>query len=146
MAIQQQTGVARDCIRFSCSHTHSGANTFRLATISEGLEMVLSYLQSLPERIAGAPWQAQRNLQQVRRAAGIGCCDIGVNRCGATLEGAWVSGRNWKGPVDRTVRVPRFDDLAERPVAMVVHYACHPTIMAWENEWFTPGYPGMVVR
>jgi hypothetical protein len=53
-----------------------------------------------------------------------------------------VSGRNWQGNVDRTVRVVRFDNLKEEPVAVIVHYACHPTIMAWENQWFTPDYPG----
>jgi neutral/alkaline ceramidase-like enzyme len=144
MAIQQQTGISRDRIRFSCSHTHSGPNTFRLRTISEGLEMALSYLHSLPERIAGAAWQAQRNLQPVRLAAGTGSCDIGVNRRWVTPQGARVSGRNWQGIVDRTVLLVRFDDLDEKPVAVVVHYACHPTIMAWENQWFTPDYPGMV--
>jgi hypothetical protein len=30
------------------------------------------------------------------------------------------------------------------PLATIVHYACHPTIMAWDNQWFTPDYPGMV--
>jgi hypothetical protein len=143
-AVKAQTGVPRDRIRFSCSHTHSGPNTFRLATISEGLEMILTYLQSLPERIAGAAWQAQQNLQPVRLAAGSGTCDINVNRRYVTPEGVRVSGRNWKGPVDPTVRVVRFDDVNEGPVATVVHYACHPTIMAWENQWFTPDYPGMV--
>jgi neutral ceramidase len=143
-AIQGQTGISRDHIRFSCSHTHSGPNTFRLGTISEGLEMALSYLRSLPERIAGAAWQAHRNLQRVRLAAGTGSCNIGVNRRWVTPEGARVSGRNWQGVVDPTVRLVRFDDLNEKPVAVIVHYACHPTIMAWENKWFTPDYPGMV--
>lgn len=106
--------------------------------------MVLSYLQSLPERIAGAAWQAQQNLQPVRFAAGTGACDIGLNRRCVTPEGERVSGRNWDGPVDRTVRVIRLDDLSQKTVAVVVHFACHPTIMAWENKWFTPDYPGMV--
>ena len=77
-AIVELCGIPRDHIRFSCSHTHSGPNTFRLATISEGLEMVLTYLNSLPERIAGAVWQAQKNLQRVRFAVGSGTCDINV--------------------------------------------------------------------
>jgi hypothetical protein len=134
--------IPRDRIRFSCSHTHSGPNTFRLATISEGLEMALRYLDTLPQRIAGAVWQAQKNLRRVRFAVGSGACDINVNRRCRTAEGVRVSGRNWDGDVDRTVRVVRFDDLNEKPVAVIIHYACHPTIMAWQNQWFTPDYPG----
>jgi hypothetical protein len=141
-AIVDLTQIPRDRIRFSCSHTHSGPNTFRLGTISEGLDMALIYLNSLPQRIAGAVWQAQKNLQRVRFAVGSGTCDINVNRRCCTPEGARVSGRNWSGNVDRTVRVVRFDGLNEVPVAVIVHYACHPTIMAWENQWFTPDYPG----
>ena len=52
LAIAELTQIPRARIRFSCSHTHSGPNTFRLATIGEGLEMVLAYLDSLPQRIA----------------------------------------------------------------------------------------------
>ena len=37
----------------------------------------------------------------------------------------------------------RFDDLNETPVAIIVHYACHPTTMAWQNPYFTPDYPGV---
>jgi hypothetical protein len=145
-AIAAQTGLDRDQIRFSCSHTHSGPNTFRLATISEGLEMAVAYLVSLPERIAGAAWGAIKNLEKVRLAAGSGTSEINVNRRCRTPEGMRVSGRNRQGPVDRTVRVLRFDDLSEKPLAVLVHYSCHPTIMAWENRWFTPDYPGMVRR
>ncbi len=141
-AIEELTRIPRDRIRFSCSHTHSGPNTFRLATISEGLEMILTYVDSLPQRIAGAAWQAQKNLQRVRFAVGSGTSDINVNRRFRTPLGIPVSGRNWQGNVDRTVRVVRIDNLKEEPVAVIVHYACHPTIMAWENQWFTPDYPG----
>src|SRR5215467_7531986 len=35
-AIAALTGFDRRQIRFSCTHTHSGPNTFRLHTISEG--------------------------------------------------------------------------------------------------------------
>jgi len=145
-AIESLTQVSRERIRFSCSHTHSGANTFRLATISEGLEMAIRYLETLPERIAGAAWQAQHSLKPVRYVAGTGTCDINVNRRICTSDGLRVSGRNWQGNVDHTVRVVRFDDLEERPFAVVVHYSCHPTIMAWQNQWYTPDYPGAMRR
>ena len=141
-ATVELTGLPRERIRFSCTHTHSGPNTFRLATISEGLDMALSYLEALPQRIAASAWQALRNLQPVRMAAGAGSCDINVNRRFRTPDGAIVVGRNWQAPVDRTVRVVRFDDRDENPVATLVHYACHGTTMGWQTEMFTPDFPG----
>src|SRR5438552_2791653 len=71
---------------------------------------------------------------------------IKVNRRLSLPDGRVVVGRNWEGVVDHTVRVVRFDDLNEQPVAAIVHYACHPTIMAWQNQWVTPDYPGMARR
>ena len=141
-AIMDLTGLPRDHIRFSCSHTHSGPNTFRLATITEGLKMAEAYLEQLPHRIAGAVWQAQKNLQPIRLAAGKGTCDISVNRRLKLEDGRIIVGNNWEGPVDPTVRVIRFDDLNENPVATLLHYACHPTIMGWKCEVQTPDYPG----
>ena len=142
-AVVELTGVRPECVRVSASHTHSGPKTMRLEVVSEGLEMGVEYLESLPGRIAGAGWQALQNLRPVRVAA-AGACGINVNRRVTMGDGRLVVGRNWAGPVDRTVRVVRVDDLDEQPVAVIVHYACHPTIMAWENEWFTPDFPGVV--
>jgi Neutral/alkaline non-lysosomal ceramidase, N-terminal len=143
-AIGGLTKIPRENIRFSCTHTHSGANTFRLKTISEGLDMIGGYLDGLPQRIASAVWQAQNNLRPVRCAAASGKCEINVNRRLKLPDGRVVVGKNPEGPVDPTVRVVRFDDLDENPVATIVHYACHPTTMAWQCEYFTPDYPGWV--
>ncbi len=143
-AVVGLTGLARDNIRLAWTHTHTGPNTFRLKTISEGLDMVLSYLESLPLRIAGAVWEAQQSLKPVRVNAGSGKCSINVNRRLKLPDGTVVIGRNWEGPADNTVRVVRIDDLDESPVATIIHYACHPTTMAWQCQYFTPDYPGMV--
>ena len=143
-ATMSLTGLPRENIRLSWTHTHSGPNTFRLKTITEGLDMVLSYLESLPLRIASSVWKAQQDLKPVRAGAGAGKCEINVNRRLKMPDGSIVVGRNWDGPADPTVRVVRFDDLNEKPVATIVHYACHPTTMAWECEYFTPDYPGVV--
>ena len=105
--------------------------------------MVLAYLEGLPLRIAGAVWQAQRNLQPVRVGAAAGRSEINVNRRFRVPGGGMAVGRNWGGAADPTVRVVRFDALDESPVATIVHYSCHPTTMAWQNTLFTPDYPGM---
>lgn len=143
-AIVAQTKLPRDRIRFSCTHTHSGPNTFRLATISEGLDMSLSYLESLPHRIAGAVWQAQQNLRPARVAAGEGRSEMNVNRRFHPPGGGMAVGRNWEGVADPTVRVVRFDAFDETPIATIVHYACHPTTIAWQSHHYTPDYPGPI--
>jgi Neutral/alkaline non-lysosomal ceramidase, N-terminal len=142
-AVLELSRLPREHIRLSCTHTHSGPNTFRLSTITEGLDMVKSYLDELPRRIAGAVWQAQQALKPVRCAAGRGSCEINVNRRLTLPDGQVVVGKNWDGPVDPTVRVVRFDDLNQNPVATLLHYACHPTIMAWQCQYATPDYPGI---
>jgi hypothetical protein len=142
-AVTGLTSVPRDHIRIAATHTHSGPKTQRLEVISQGTEMATQYLETLPLRVAGAAWQALNNLKPARVAAGAGSCAINVNRRLKMPDGRLVVGRNWDGPVDRTVRVVRFDDLDENPLATIVHYACHPTFMAWDNQWFTPDYPGM---
>lgn len=142
----EMTGIPVAHIRISATHTHSGPNTFRLPTISEGLPMAFNYIQGLPYRIAGAIWQAWRNLRPVRVAAGIGSCAINANRRFRTPEGGAVVGVNPDGVVDRAVRVLRFDGLDERPVATIVHYACHGTTIAWQNQYYTPDFPGVVRR
>ena len=141
-AIGKLTGLSREQIRFSCTHTHSGSNFFRLENISEGLDMAVAYLEALPLQIASAVWQAQQNLRPVRCAAGSGSCDINVNRRFRTPDGTVIVGRDWKGLADPTVRVVRFDDLDENPVATLVHYACHGTTMGWQTQMFTPDFPG----
>lgn len=140
------TSIPASHIRISHSHTHSGPNTFRLSTISEGLPMALEYIETLPSRIAAAIWQASRHLRPVRYAAGIGSCDINVNRRYRTPDGQVVVGCNPTGTVDRAVRVVRFDDSSGRTVATIIHYACHPTTMGWQNDRYTPDYPGMARR
>jgi len=142
-AVVGLTGLSRQHVRLSWTHTHSGPNTFRLKSITEGLDMVLSYLEALPLRIASAVWKAQQNLRPARLGAGSGECRINVNRRLRLPDGGVVVGRNWEGPVDPTVRVVRFDDLEENPLATIVHYACHPTTMAWQCRYFTPDYPGV---
>lgn len=145
-AIAALTGLPIENIRFSCTHTHSGPNTFRIPVITEGRDMILEYLHGLPARIAGAVWQAQQALQPVRIGAAVGSCDINMNRRQVVADGSVVVGRNPGGPVDRTVRVVRIDTLDEQPLATLVHYACHPTTIGWDAKVATPDYPGMAKR
>ena len=142
-AIADLSGIPFAHVRLSYTHTHSGP-MLGPSWMTEGEELIAPYVQSLPGRIAGAAWEAKRRLQPVRVAAGSGSSDIVVNRRFKLPGGRVVAGRNWDGFADREVKVVRIDDLDERPLSVIVHYGCHPTIMGPPNRLITPDYPGMV--
>jgi neutral/alkaline ceramidase-like enzyme len=144
-ASAELTGIPLRHIRLSYSHTHSGP-LLAPSWMTEGEELIPAYVESLPGRIAGAVWAARQALRPARVAAGTGNSDIAVNRRLKLPGGRVICGRNREGFVDREVKVLRIDDVMERPIAVIVNYACHPTIMGPPNRLLTPDYPGVVRR
>ena len=144
-AVAAITGVPAAHVRLSVSHTHSGP-TLGTTWLEEGAELIEPYVAALPGRIAGAAWQAMRSLRPARVTHGSGTCHIGVNRRFRTPDGRMTVGRDPDGFFDPTVRVLRVDGADGAPLAAVLHYACHPTIMAYENRLITPDYPGPARR
>jgi len=140
-AVSDLSGVPFDHVRVSATHGHSGPS-LAPTWVKEGGEFIAAYVESLPARVAGAAWQALRAAQPARVSFGAGHSSLAVNRRQRTSGGRIIVGRNPDGFVDRTVRVLRFDDARELPLASVVHYACHPILMAWENRVITPDFPG----
>ncbi|MCW5852896.1 MAG: hypothetical protein KIT87_22695, partial [Anaerolineae bacterium] len=128
--VARLTGVPRENIRLAYTHTHSGPSLGEGTTpgVRSGEELVPAYVASLPGKIAGVAWEALNNLEPARAAAGAGTCRININRRDRRPDGRVITGRSWEGPVDPTVGVVRIDDLAEEPIATLVHYSCHPTI------------------
>jgi neutral ceramidase len=47
---------------------------------------------------------------------------------------------------DHQVGVIRIDGADGRPIAIIVNYAAHPTILAWDNRLISPDYPGTLRR
>src|SRR5262245_47796428 len=128
-AVHELTRLPKSNIRLSYTHTHSAAigGTTWSSWITEGAEMVGTYDQSLPHRLAGLAGSAMNNLRPVREAPGSGSAAINVNRRFQRAEdGVVVVGRNGQGQTDREVKVIRFDEEDGKPLATIVNYACHP--------------------
>ena len=77
---------------------------------------------------------------------GTGTSPLAVNRRADMPGGGVRVAHNWDGPVDHSVRVARLDGDSGAPVATIVHYSAHPTILAGGNHYITPDYPGPARR
>src|SRR5262249_16807478 len=139
------TGVPGTHIRVSSTHTHSGPNLKR-PWFDAGSEMIAPYAASLTEKIAGACWEAHRSLRPARVAGGKGCCAVNCNRRRPLEPSKLMLAPNPEGLADPEVGIIRIDDEDSRPIAILVNYAAHPTILAWDNRLISPDYPGTVRR
>jgi hypothetical protein len=142
-AVTEATEIPAENQRVSYTHTHSGPIE-GLSWIVKGSEMVEPWLQSLGPASAKAVKEAISNVVPVRSDSGTGHCEININRRPVSHDGNVFTGRNPSGFVDHEVLVTAIDDLEGNPVATLVNYACHPTIMGPENKLITPDYPGPV--
>jgi len=94
---------------------------------------------------------AKSSLRPGKVAYGEGKCDININR-EFKYNGYYMIGRNPQGPSDKTVRILRFSDLQDNPIAFFVNYAVHGSVMAemMESESYkleiTADLPGYTSR
>ena len=135
--IERLTGIERANVLLSASHTHSSPAT------SDKDRPAPEYLAELAKKIAGTVYMAGQRQQEVLLGWGTGEAQIGVNRWQNTPDGIrW--GPNPDGPVDPAVGVLRVDTLDGKPLAILVNYACHPTIMGADNLLYSGDYTSYV--
>ena len=140
-AVVKETGIPADNIRLAYSHNHGGP-AMMSRWITEGADLADAWHAALPEKIAEAVKAAAVDIQPVVVSSGTGECRINVNRRPIDSTGTRFTGRNWNDPVDREVGVVGIDKLDGTPLATMMVYACHPTIMGHDSKSITPDFPG----
>jgi hypothetical protein len=85
-------------------------------------------------------------MRPARIGAATGSSPLAVNRRMTLPDGRAAVGLDPGGISDPTLTVVRLDGGDDRPVATIVHYACHPIILGPDNTFVTPEYPGIVKR
>lgn len=146
--VADRTGIPASHVRVSVAHTHAGPSLRTYASYGKkGAELVPAYMENLFHQVAGAAAAARAGLEPARLAAGSGAAHIGINRRYRNPEGRLVIGYNPDGFFDPEVKVLRLDRADDgRPLATVVHYSCHPIILAHPNRLLSPDYPGTTRR
>ncbi|MFX0145904.1 MAG: neutral/alkaline non-lysosomal ceramidase N-terminal domain-containing protein [Candidatus Hodarchaeota archaeon] len=131
-AIEKAIGVPGEGILLAPSHIHSGPAGY----IEELPGFPFSKdpeLQSIAVRqLAGAALWASQELQPARLGVGKGLVEgIGRNRNDPE-----------HGPMDDELILLRVDDSDGRPIAVVMNYGCHPTVLSHRNLLISADFPG----
>jgi neutral ceramidase len=124
-------GIAEDAVLLAATHDHAGPVGLRAGMFSrldEALaEATVAKIISAVERA----WAARRPVMLKTGAAEVDT--IGMNR------------RDPAGPTDATLRVVLFDG-EDGPVASLLNFACHATVLSGANLLLSGEFPGVACR
>ncbi len=135
--IEKLTGISGEKVLLSASHTHSSP------AVNPWDRPAASYLTELSKKVAGAVYMADQEKQEALVGCGVGEAHVAVNRWQKTPTGVqW--GPNPDGPMDPAVGVLRVDRRDGRPIAILVNYASHPTILGSDTLLYSGDYVSYV--
>jgi neutral ceramidase len=145
--IAKETGIPADHIVIAATHDHNAPMiSLRNADGShQATAAGAAFVASVGNDLVTAVKQAQGSLQPARLGVSHGAADININRDERTPRG-YIFGRNPSGFSDKTVWVIRFESLAGQPVALLINYAVHATVIGVKNTLVTGEIPGATSR
>ncbi len=137
------TGVRRDRMTITFSHTHAAGLLNLDRKDLPGGELIPAYLEGLADTIARLVAKATEAAQDADIVYGTGHCALAAHRDFFDAEiNEYVCGFNPREPADDTVMIARVTADDDTVLAAIVNYACHPTTLAWDNKLISPDYPG----
>ena len=143
------TGLRPDRILLTASHTHSGPHLRKL----HDHPIDPHYAQQTAEKIAGAIYEAKRNLQPATVGFGRGSLARNLNRRVNMPDGKHYflpynlhMMRYATGPVDREVGVVAFRTPKGAAIATLVNYTAHVLCAGIGSPLITADHPGVMMR
>ncbi len=140
--IFKETGVPKDNISFSCTHTHSGP-----AIKGSGGWGVpnMEYIDNIliPQTVKSAK-KAVSTLTPAQMGVSKVNSLVGINRREYRLDGTIKLGQNPSGVQDNVMTVISFRSLTGENIVNMIHYSCHGT-SAGRTTDITRDWPGFMV-
>jgi hypothetical protein len=123
--VAKNTGLQTQAVMVACIHTHSGPNVGDPG----------NWNHPVAEIIAEGIIAAWGKLQPAKIGTSAGF-----------LYGYHVNRRWMERPVDPSVNVVRFDDLAGNPLGVAANFGLHPVVMGYDNYQISADYVGVARR
>ena len=141
-AVGSHTGIPREAVMVSCSHTHSGPATHCLRYLGQQDQ---AYLDEMKGKLVGAAVRAR----ETARSALAGACrqpvSVGVNRR-ELRDGRIVLGVNEEGVTDPHAYVLCVDAADGAPMARLFCHAAHAVTLGGDNLLISGDWPGYAQR
>lgn len=123
------------------SHTHAAPSFCPHEADKPGGELIPGYLEAIQQQLTDALQEAQANCVEGILEVITGTSPLATVR-ELKVEGRPVVGWNPDADADQTLLLGRITARSGRPLATLVNYACHPTILAWQNRAISPDFVG----
>ena len=134
-AIHQSLGIEPHSIMIASTHTHAGPVTITTFFNPDGSADV-HYMKTLAMSIEEAVSNAWRDRAPARVGVGIGrVVGVGVNRRTEDQK-----------PIDEQIGILRVTDSNDDTRAVLINYACHPTVLGPDNLLVTGDFPAFAVQ
>lgn len=147
--LQNQYGINPINLWWSYTHTHAAPQVG-----PPGLSGISSpdnknyiddnYTALLKRKLIEGIIEARQKLAPARLGAGWGFSQANINRRALDIDGKASIGLNPDGPVDRRIGLIRIDKEDGNPLALIVNYPIHGTVMGPENLEISGDAPGIV--
>ena len=135
-AVNEEAGIA--FLMLSGSHTHHGPVIELKDEEGKGkgkFDDAVAYVAELESKLIAVINEAARNVRDAR--IGWGSAEVLMNRN--------RQAKTEPKPTDSELSVLRFDDLDGKPIALMVNYAAHPTMLPGSDLRFSAEWPGQMM-
>jgi len=148
--LKKQTGIGREQVWWTVTHTHSApevgppglAKAFLAGRYDH--EPDWDYAKRVKASLMDGIKEAREKLAPARLGVGTGTSMANINRRARDPNGRISLGLNPEGPVDRQIGLIRLEHPDGSPMALIANYAMHGTVLGGTNQLISGDAPGIV--
>src|SRR3954468_19113300 len=147
--LQNRTGVDPAHVWWSVTHTHAAPelgppDMYKALLGRSDHDWDREYTAFATNALIEAVKTARGKLEPARLSFATTTANANINRRARDVDGKVSLGLNPDGPVDRQVNLLRLTRPDGSPIALVVNYAMHGTVMSGQNLKISGDAPGIV--